>query len=87
MRKKKRKLRARERIEKRQRSQELITIFVRGKMKRIRKPPQIEGLDVDEFIRQNADPIWLHQNEMWEYMEENEQTSEPLTNKSDEDPF
>jgi hypothetical protein len=85
MRKKKRKLRAR--IEKRQRSQELITIFVRGKMKRIRKPPRIEGLDVDEFIRQNADPIWLHQNEMWEYREENEQTSEPLTNKSNEDPF
>jgi len=24
---------------------------------------------VDEFIRRNADPIWLHQNEMWEYME------------------
>ena len=29
----------------------------------------IEGMDVDEFIRHNADPIWLHQNEMWEYME------------------
>jgi hypothetical protein len=26
-------------------------------------------MDVDEFIRQNADPIWLHQNEMWEYIE------------------
>jgi hypothetical protein len=25
-------------------------------------------MDVDEFIRRNADPIWLHQNEMWEYM-------------------
>jgi len=25
---------------------------------------------VDEFIRQNADPIWLHQNEMWEYIEQ-----------------
>jgi len=23
---------------------------------------------VDEFIRRNADPIWLHQNEMWEYI-------------------
>ena len=75
MAKKKRKLRAR--IEKRQRSQELITIFVRGKMKRIRRPPQIEGLDVDEFIRHNADPIWLHQNEMWEHIEENKEKSEP----------
>jgi hypothetical protein len=64
-----------------------MTIFIHGKMKRIRTPPQIEGLDVDEFIRHNADPIWLHQNEMWEYMEENDQTSEPITNKSDEDPF
>jgi hypothetical protein len=27
---------------------------------------------VDEFIRQNADPIWLHQNEMWEYLVEPE---------------
>ena len=26
----------------------------------------IDGLPVDEFIRRNADPIWLHQNEMWE---------------------
>jgi hypothetical protein len=27
-------------------------------------------MDPDEFIRRNADPIWLHQNEMWEYMPE-----------------
>ena len=26
-------------------------------------------MDVDEYIRRNADPIWLHQNGMWEYME------------------
>jgi hypothetical protein len=26
-------------------------------------------MDVDEFIRRNADPIWLHQNEMWENMD------------------
>ena len=29
----------------------------------------IDGMDVYEFIRRNADPIWLHQNEMWEYLE------------------
>jgi hypothetical protein len=23
-------------------------------------------MDVDEFILRTADPIWLHQNEMWE---------------------
>ena len=26
----------------------------------------IEGIPADEFIRNNADPIWLVQNEMWE---------------------
>ena len=74
MAKKKRKLTARERAEKRRRRQEFMTIFIHGKMKRIRRPPQIDGMDVDEFIRRNADPIWLHQNEMWEYIEEDKAT-------------
>jgi hypothetical protein len=26
-------------------------------------------MDVDGFILQNADPIWLHQNGMWDYLE------------------
>jgi hypothetical protein len=46
-----------------------MTIFINGKQKRVRRPPTIDGMDVDEFIRQNADPIWLHRNEMWEYIE------------------
>jgi hypothetical protein len=29
----------------------------------------IDGIPVDEFIARNADPLWLHQNEMWEYIE------------------
>jgi len=45
-----------------------MTIFVNGKQKRVKRPETIEGMDVDEFIRRNADPIWLHQNEMWEYI-------------------
>jgi hypothetical protein len=40
-----------------------------GKQVRIKRPPTIDGMDADEFIRQSADPIWLHQNEMWEYIE------------------
>lgn len=40
-----------------------------GKQVRIKRPETIDGLDPDEFIRRNADPIWLHQNEMWEYLE------------------
>lgn len=46
-----------------------MTIFINGKQKRVKRSPTIESMDVDEFIRRNADPIWLHQNEMWEYME------------------
>ena len=45
-----------------------MTIFINGKQTRVKRPPSIDGMDVDEFIRSNADPIWLHQNEMWEYM-------------------
>jgi hypothetical protein len=42
------------------------------KKKRNKRPPTVEGMDVDEFIRRNADPIWLHQNEMWEVLHERE---------------
>ena len=68
MAKPKRKLTAAEKAEKRRRQKEYITIFINGKQRRIKRPPTIDGMDVDEFIRRNADPIWLHQNEMWEYM-------------------
>ncbi len=91
MAKKKRKLTARERAEKKRRRQEFMTIFIHGKMKRIRRPPQIDGVDVDKFIRQNADPIWLHQNEMWESIEEEKATSNTGTRQSrpedDEEPI
>ena len=49
-----------------------MTIFVNGKQKRVKRPVSIDGMDVDEFIRRNADPIWLHENEMWEYIETTE---------------
>jgi uncharacterized protein YnzC (UPF0291/DUF896 family) len=68
MSKRKRKLTAAEEAEKKRRRKEYMTIFINGKQKRVKRPPTIDGLDVDEFIRRNADPIWLHQNEMWEYM-------------------
>jgi 16S rRNA U516 pseudouridylate synthase RsuA-like enzyme len=48
-----------------------MTVFMNGKQKRIKRPPKIAGMDVEEFIRRNADPIWLHQNEMWEYINQN----------------
>lgn len=66
----KRKLTPAEKRAKKKRQQEYMTIFMNGKQKRVKRPPTIDGLPVDEFIRNNADPIWLHQNEMWEYIEE-----------------
>jgi hypothetical protein len=69
MSKRKRKLTAAEKAEKRRRRQEFMTIFVNGKQKRVKRPPTIDGMSVEEFILRNAGPIWLHQNEMWEYMQ------------------
>jgi hypothetical protein len=70
MAKPKRKLTAAQRRARKIRRKEFMTIFIHGKQKRVRRPPTIDGMDVDEFIRRNADPIWLHQNEMWELMGE-----------------
>ena len=69
MAKRKRKLTAAEKAEKKRRQKEYMTIFINGKQKRVKRPPTIDGVDVDEFIRRNADPIWLHQHEMWEHMD------------------
>ena len=66
MAKQKRKLTPAEKAAKKLRQREYMTVFINGKQKRIRRPPTIDGLPVDEFIRRNADPIWLLQNEMYE---------------------
>jgi hypothetical protein len=66
MTKQKRKLTPAEKAEKKRRKAEYMTIFVGGKQKRVKRPPMIEGMTEDEFIRANADPVWLHQHEMWE---------------------
>ena len=52
----------------RERKENYITDFINGKHKRVPRPQQIDGLPVEEFIARNADPTWLHQNEMWELM-------------------
>ena len=51
----KRKLSRAEKAAKAKRRQEYETIFINGKMKRVRRPPTIEDMDVDDFVRQNAD--------------------------------
>ena len=61
---------AAEKAEKQRRKAEFQTVFIGGKMKRVRRPPTIDGMDAAEFIRRNADPILLHEMEMWELMEQ-----------------
>ena len=69
----KRKLTAAEERAKRQRKLEYETIFINGKQKQVKRRPTIDGMDADEFIRQKSDPIWLHQNGLWETMDDGEQ--------------
>ena len=64
--KRKRKLTAAEKRARRERKRKYMTIFINGKRKRVPRPPEIDGLPVDEFIARNGDPLWLHQNGMWE---------------------
>jgi hypothetical protein len=72
--KNRRKIPAAEKAKKKRRRKEYMTIFINGKQKRVKRPPTIDGMDVDEFIRRNADPIWWHQNEMWEYMTDDDES-------------
>lgn len=69
MSKPKKKLTAAQRRAKRERKRQFMTVFVNGKQKRVPRPQLIDGRPFDEFIRQNADPIWLHQMGMWEYID------------------
>ena len=69
MAKPKRKRTAAEKRAKRERQRKYQWIFINGKQVRVKRPETIDGLPVDEFVARNADPIWLHQNGMWEYIE------------------
>ena len=61
----KRKLTPAEKAENKRRHELFETVSFGGKQKRIKRiQPLIEGIPQDEFIRQNADPIWLHQDEI-----------------------
>ena len=55
-----------------ERQKKYMWVFMNGKQVRVKRPPTIDGMDADEYIQQNADPIWLHQNEMWEYIQTDE---------------
>ena len=49
-----------------ERQKKYMWVFMNGKQVRVKRPSTFEGMCVDEFIKNNADPIWLHQNGMWE---------------------
>jgi uncharacterized protein YnzC (UPF0291/DUF896 family) len=77
MAKRKRKLTAAEKRARREHRRKYMTIFVGGKQKQVPRPQLIDGLPVDEFIARNADPSWVHQNEMWEYLAPDEESPRP----------
>jgi len=52
-------------------------VFMNGKQVRIKRPRTVDGISVDQFIEENADPIWLHQNELWELMPVEDSIFEP----------
>ena len=70
MNKKKRKFTAKEKAKRKQRQKEYMTIFINGKQKRVKRPQETDRLSFDENFLRNADPIWLQQNELWEYFQE-----------------
>jgi len=73
MAKQKKKLTPSQMVAKKKRQKKYMTIFINGKQKRVKRPITIDDMTEEEFIRNNADPIWLHQNEMWEYMDMDEE--------------
>ena len=72
MSRRKRKLTPAEKVAKRERRKQYMTVFVNGKQKRVERPELIEGIPAEEFIRRNADSVWLHHNEMWEYIDQHD---------------
>ncbi|TVR11847.1 MAG: hypothetical protein EA401_10190 [Planctomycetota bacterium] len=60
-----------------ERRQKYQTVMLNGKQVRIRRPPTVDGIPVDEFIARNADPIWLHEHEMWELMPQDDPPYHP----------
>ena len=52
----------------RERKRKFMTVFLNGKQKRVPRPAMIDGLPIEQYLARNADPIWLHENELWELL-------------------
>lgn len=91
---KKRKRTAAEKAARQRRKAEFQTVFMNGKQKRVRRPPHVDGVPLEEFLK-GADPIFLHEAEMWWLIPEDEHEPyvrpprrEPITADDDTDlPF
>jgi hypothetical protein len=70
----KRRRTAAEKRARRERKKKSMRIFINGRQKRALRPQWIDGLPVEEFIARNADPIWLHENGLWEFMTPDDET-------------
>ncbi|MDO3385005.1 hypothetical protein QWI17_04025 [Gilvimarinus sp. SDUM040013] len=51
-----------------ERQKKYMWVFMNGMQVRVKRPSMIGGIRQDEWIVQSADPIWVHQNEMWEVL-------------------
>ncbi len=52
-----------------ERQKENQWVFMSGKQVRVKREPTIDGIPEDEWLSKNADPVWLAQNKMWEYID------------------
>ena len=55
-----------------ERQNKYMWVFMNGKQVRVKRPDTLDGMAADEFIQKNSDPLWLHQNEMWEHIDAKE---------------
>ena len=70
-----------------ERQKKYMWVFMNGKQVRVKRPPTIDGILQDEWIEQNADPIWLHQNEMWEVFDARASQELDKNKQENEEPF
>ncbi|PCK06668.1 MAG: hypothetical protein COA42_17220 [Alteromonadaceae bacterium] len=68
-----------------ERQKKYMWVFMNGKQVRVKRPPTIDGIPVDEYIEQNSDPIWRHQNGKHEVLHARELVEESET--EDDVPF
>ncbi|MBD5779813.1 hypothetical protein IEN85_09940 [Pelagicoccus sp. NFK12] len=81
----KRKLRPDEKAEKNRRKELFTTVFVGGKMKRVKRSRLGGSIEDDEFLKSNGGPIALHQEGLWHLIDEENNNYE--INVGSEDPF